>query len=359
MKRLTAFLLILPSFCSSRYSAVTISDSSNRYTGQLLVALDGEMNKAEVEWVGTLRNVSELAITNTDFCVEAYDGSGFQFAPEKSWGRCVVTFRASDWEPGTSRHFEGHQLLKFSHSHKPVDAVRFVLVAKQVQNIAGNSRTLHASCSAVWPALIHVMTNLRFQPVLVEKTSYTANFSGRENYGQEAAATFLSAYTHYQGLGPLWSSAKVDTASAYLEEKDPNSCAAEITMTFSAIGSALGLTSKYVFDSNLIFESSILSQLEEESKNTPRSEGAQEDRTARAEGGPFAEAAQVTVTSEPIEAEIEIAGKFVGSTPSTLTVPPGTSSIKITKRGFEVWQRNLDFKGGDKRTIHADLEPKN
>jgi PEGA domain len=43
------------------------------------------------------------------------------------------------------------------------------------------------------------------------------------------------------------------------------------------------------------------------------------------------------VKSTPDEAEITIAGKYVGSTPSTLTLAAGEHIIKVEKQGFTPW----------------------
>ena len=66
--------------------------------------------------------------------------------------------------------------------------------------------------------------------------------------------------------------------------------------------------------------------------------------------------ATITVSSEPKAAEIVIDDEYVGNTPSTLSVDPGPHRVVITKKGFEPWDRKMRFRGGDNRTIHADLE---
>jgi hypothetical protein len=60
--------------------------------------------------------------------------------------------------------------------------------------------------------------------------------------------------------------------------------------------------------------------------------------------------ASLAVDSDPSGADIEIAGAFVGSTPSTLSVPPGTYQIAVKKRGYATWIRTLDVRGG---TVHV------
>ncbi|MGC2617814.1 MAG: PEGA domain-containing protein [Acidobacteriaceae bacterium] len=59
-----------------------------------------------------------------------------------------------------------------------------------------------------------------------------------------------------------------------------------------------------------------------------------------------ATAASLSVSSTPPGADIEIDGAFVGSTPSTLTVTPGTHQVVIKKKGFADWTRKLNVTGG-------------
>ena len=80
------------------------------------------------------------------------------------------------------------------------------------------------------------------------------------------------------------------------------------------------------------------------------------DASLPAPGAPVAAAlTSLAIESNPAGAEIEIAGAFVGSTPSTVSLAPGTYQISVTKKGFSTWARTLDVKGG---TVHvtADLD---
>lgn len=57
--------------------------------------------------------------------------------------------------------------------------------------------------------------------------------------------------------------------------------------------------------------------------------------------------ARVHVQSSVSGADVEIDGKFVGSTPSTLVLSPGTHSIVVSKAGFAPWKRTLDVTSGE------------
>lgn|GEM_PF-2671044 len=61
----------------------------------------------------------------------------------------------------------------------------------------------------------------------------------------------------------------------------------------------------------------------------------------------------LAVESTPPGADIEIDGAFIGSTPSTVTVAPGSHQIAVKKKGFANWTRTLNVTGG---TIHLNAE---
>jgi hypothetical protein len=65
---------------------------------------------------------------------------------------------------------------------------------------------------------------------------------------------------------------------------------------------------------------------------------------------------KVAVSSTPPGAEIELDGKFVGSTPSELNILEGSHTVEIKKTGFKLWQRNLTVTAGSTVQIHADLD---
>lgn len=64
----------------------------------------------------------------------------------------------------------------------------------------------------------------------------------------------------------------------------------------------------------------------------------------------------LAIASTPPGADIEIDGAFVGNTPSTVTVAPGTHQVVVKKKGFTDWNRSLNVTGGTV-SINASLEP--
>jgi hypothetical protein len=63
----------------------------------------------------------------------------------------------------------------------------------------------------------------------------------------------------------------------------------------------------------------------------------------------------VNVSSTPSSADVEVDGKFVGSTPSSISLTAGEHTVKITKRGYKAWERKLSVSGGTSN-VNAELE---
>lgn len=65
--------------------------------------------------------------------------------------------------------------------------------------------------------------------------------------------------------------------------------------------------------------------------------------------------AQLDISSSPAGADIEVDGKFVGSTPSSITVAPGDHDVTVKKGGFADWTRKVSVSSGHVN-ISAELE---
>ena len=66
---------------------------------------------------------------------------------------------------------------------------------------------------------------------------------------------------------------------------------------------------------------------------------------------------KVVIHSQPEGADIEVDGNYVGSTPSTIPLAAGRHKIVVRKRGFEDWERQIQFMGGETQ-VQAELEEK-
>ena len=65
--------------------------------------------------------------------------------------------------------------------------------------------------------------------------------------------------------------------------------------------------------------------------------------------------ASISVESNVPGADIEIDGAFVGNTPSTVSVAPGSHQIAVKKKGFTDWTRTLKVTSGSVH-LNAELE---
>lgn len=56
--------------------------------------------------------------------------------------------------------------------------------------------------------------------------------------------------------------------------------------------------------------------------------------------------ALLDISSTPAGADIEVDGKFVGSTPSSVSLAPGDHDIVVKKAGFSAWQKKISVSSG-------------
>jgi hypothetical protein len=68
------------------------------------------------------------------------------------------------------------------------------------------------------------------------------------------------------------------------------------------------------------------------------------------------EQSKVQISSTPDAADIEIDGKYVGSTPSTMMLSSGQHRISMNRRGFKLWERQIVVSTGQ-INVNATLEP--
>ena len=64
---------------------------------------------------------------------------------------------------------------------------------------------------------------------------------------------------------------------------------------------------------------------------------------------------KISVSSIPANADIEMDGSFVGTTPSAIDVTPGEHSVLVKRTGYKNWERKLKVTGGS-INVSAELE---
>lgn len=71
---------------------------------------------------------------------------------------------------------------------------------------------------------------------------------------------------------------------------------------------------------------------------------------------PATELVSIIVKSTPPGCDINVDGKWMGSTPSTIRLAPGDHNISIEKDEMRAWQRTMTVTSGGSSTIDATLE---
>lgn len=176
--------------------------------------------------------------------------------------------------------------------------------------------TYNVSCNELWRAVKDTLRNSgKYGIIAIDNNELTASY----NMGGNLTGKRIN--------------------SAVLNSKDNGaSCELQIQTAFS------GLVNNDYGDFKKRVDQS-LTKL----KGQPLSPAASDQSTAAA--GP----AQVSlaIESTPSGADIQIDGGFVGNTPSTVNVAPGSHQVSVNKKGFVAWTKTLNVTGG---TVHLNAE---
>jgi PEGA domain-containing protein len=84
--------------------------------------------------------------------------------------------------------------------------------------------------------------------------------------------------------------------------------------------------------------------------------GAAPRPQSAASAGPELSQIRLQVSSTPPGADIDLDGKSVGTTPADLLVAPGEHTIRISKTGYNSWERKVSANGPTVE-LKAELEP--
>jgi hypothetical protein len=69
-----------------------------------------------------------------------------------------------------------------------------------------------------------------------------------------------------------------------------------------------------------------------------------------------ADLARLHIDSEPSGAEIEIEGAFAGTTPRNKSLKAGKYKIKLKKKGYKDWEREIEVTAGEDIPVQVQLE---
>jgi hypothetical protein len=340
-----------------RQVPVEITNPIGSFSGQLAVLVKGNMYGGKAEWNGTIRNTSPNKIFQATFCVKAFDAADQQI--EADGKACIITLSGGNWEPGESLNFKGKQSITLGHDKIPVQVARYAVIATEVFDHSPNLRTIDASCPLVWSSALRVFADKKFRPTVMDKGSFTAAYAYDGGRIDTGSTSFLKEYTTANtGWRVTWQSFKIESASLYLRQENPGTCTAEVKMSFAGFGEVMtGEYKWYDVESNFKFEKNLLDELEAQSRKAANDDLNKAVSQVPTEAPKPVEGAanpQLTITSAPSGAEIEINGEFIGNTPTTVSAKPGKVVVKVKKAGLQPWERTLMLNAGDKRTLNAE-----
>jgi len=140
--------------------------------------------------------------------------------------------------------------------------------------------------------------------------------------------------------GPATSSASSAPASAAIA--NPSIIKLQPGMSREEVVSALGAPQReVVFGGNTFLEYQSMTAVLQQGKLTALN--------------PSALASGVKISSEPTHADVVVGGDFVGSTPLSLRLQPGTYKITVKLAGYKDWQRDLKVLSGGDVNLDATL----
>jgi hypothetical protein len=175
----------------------------------------------------------------------------------------------------------------------------------------------NVSCNELWRAVKDTLRNSgKYGIIAIDNTEMTASY----NMGGNLMAKRVN--------------------SAVLNSKDNGaSCELQIQTAYSGLGNNdAGDMKKRVEES--------LAKLKSVSLESPTASSVQAGTAPPAQ-------ASMSIDSTPSGADIEIDGAFVGNTPSSISVAPGSHQIAVKKKGFTAWTKTLNVTGG---TVHLNAE---
>lgn len=249
-----------------------------------------------------------------------------------------------------------------------VSALIFALTAGIVH---GADKAIPVSCDQLWPLALHQFVDSGFGLQATDKSGgimtleWTKGASvARFNWGSRSIDRLIKSYsTNYSGAFSTWLSFEPEQITASLLDVGDAGCRINLSARFKAYNKG-GFASRagwFILNSNGTFEADLLEKVASrvkglplvpsERKPQPPPEGALNARTIEAP-----RIGTIQVDSIPPGADIEVNGKFSGSTPSILTLPPGELRIVVRKAGHREWVRALGLTGGDSLTLRAELE---
>lgn len=175
------------------------------------------------------------------------------------------------------------------------------------------------SCDVLWAAVKDTIRNSgKYGVIAIDNAELTASFN----------------------IGGALGGKRIN--SVILNRVGPDSCEMQTQTAFS------GITHNDAGDFKKRVEESIANLAADKPQGTENAALKERDKTAESaavlkEREP--DKVKVIMTSEPVGADIEVDGAFVGNTPSQVELDPGEHTIVVKKDGYQAWERKIRTTG--------------
>jgi PEGA domain len=214
-----------------------------------------------------------------------------------------------------------------------------------------NTRSFQSSCDAIWSAAMPLLTEVGLAPQSMDRQRGVASlrWAKGQNVGSGNKEDIKKFTTGYSGLWKSYEVFRIDTG-ILLATQESISCRVQLKLSFTALQRNASTGDQwYALESNNFLEQTLLDMIGQLALRNPGTTQSVVGSTAPALP------ATVSITSNPPGGDIEIDGKFVGSTPSKFELTPGKHEIHVKKSGLRDWHRILDLLAGANIALAAEL----
>ena len=257
---------------------------------------------------------------------------------------------------GTANHVTAWSRLNWEEDAFMQQFLAFALmVVFAVPAFAGTQRRIYSvSCEELWPAVKDALLNSgRFSAGGIDDGAMMANFSAGKAYDtQHANTVFLSPQASGCEL-----KLKTSLSSFFVDDADLLKAQVDHSLARHASGAAF---TPAPAEKSAAPAPPAPTPAPDQSGDVPEAsspapappaKATLPTQTALVQAG----GVQVVISSTPDGADIEIDGRFVGNTPSTIELAPGDHTFAVHKRGYKEWKRQVRTTGGSIH-LNADLK---
>ena len=215
-----------------------------------------------------------------------------------------------------------------------------------------NVRSFQSSCDAVWSAAMPLLKEIGLAPQSLDRQGGVASLKWTKGQNVGLGKEEVKKYTTgYSGSWASYEVFQIETGTL-LATQEGKGCRVQLKLSFAALQrNALTGYQSYALESNNLLEQTLLDMIGQLALRNPGTTQSMVGSTATALP------VMVSITSNPPGGDIEIDGKFVGSTPSKFELTPGKHQIRVKKSGHRDWHRTVDVLTGANIALAADLVP--